>query len=144
MRHRNVGGFQRFHGYGKAHDFRLHVVEAGGLGIQRDEVRRLDPAHPVFELGFREHRRVTHGRVLDVRIALIRLDMPKQTAQLQPLEQRPQPVRVRGAGFQLVQRERQLHVADDGDQLLVQGQHIQILAKPVAHGAADFVGSCDQ
>ena len=50
----NVGGLARFHCHAHAHQFCLHVVEAGGFGIEGKHVCVLECVNPGIEGGFIE------------------------------------------------------------------------------------------
>jgi len=68
VRERHIGGAPGLDAERYADDARLHVVEAGGLGVEGDEVRRGERREPTLEGRFVEHelvvaRRVAHRRV---------------------------------------------------------------------------------
>ena len=49
MRQGHIGGFARLHGKGNANDSRLHVIQAGGLGIEGEQLGLVQAPQPLQE-----------------------------------------------------------------------------------------------
>ncbi len=62
VREREVGGLARRDRERDADELGFHVVEAGGLGVERDERRACEPLAPALERRFGEHGLVAAGR----------------------------------------------------------------------------------
>ena len=72
VRERYIGGASGLDAERHADDARLHVVEAGGLGVEGDEVRRSERREPALERRLVEHELVVARCIAHRRIGLQR------------------------------------------------------------------------
>lgn len=143
---RHVGGLALLHGEGHPHHLRLLGVDAGGLGIEGDQLGLLQLLQPGVESGLVEHH-VVVDLGLDRRFRLAVLagllglaqEVVQPVLELQLAVQGDQRFALRLAGIQLVDLHVQFDVGLDGRQLIGQERLLAIFLelRRQALGAAD-------
>jgi hypothetical protein len=130
---------------GEADDACLHVVQAGGLGVEGDECRGLQPFDQGIEFGTAAHDPVLRPRA-DVllgggcaRVVARRVQVLQPAAEPEPRVHLVQGLGIGLAQGQLVLVDAEVHVAPDRHQFPRQGQLAAGRAQVLTHLAADVI-----
>ena len=114
----NVGGTPGLDRERHPDQVRAHVVEARGLGVERDRVRRAEALDPGVEGGFVEHRLVLGGGGLRRCVVARVEELAEPGPELELPVEGLQRLRVRLDELQVERTDLQGHVAEDRDQFL--------------------------
>ncbi len=159
VRQRHVDAAPGLDAEGHAHDLRLHVVEAGGLGVEGKQRRARQALAPGEKLGPLRDRRVLaldrirsrrcaldyghcHDRADDRhgRCGLRAVELPQERAHLKARVQRAQRCRVHGAAAERRLIEGEVHIAADRGEPPREGHDVQARAQVLADLAGDVLG----
>ena len=157
--HGQVGGLAVGDGEGQADEAGLHRIEAGGLGVEGDQLGGVELLQPGVEVRPVEDRFVARtvgaggccstglpplpGPLPRRGRGSVALDFPQPGLEFQPREQLGELRLVGRQRCKVGHLHRQLEVADHGDELLAERQEVQVPAQVLADLAADLVGVGD-
>ena len=152
MGQRHIGCLPRGDGEGNTDDAGLGVVEAGGLGIEGEQIRRCQLIQPAIQIGLGQDGFVAPGGRVSFRRRLggggasrVRgIQLPQPAIDFQVLQHGAQGGNVHGHARQFGRRQRQLQIAADGRQLSGQRNLLQAGPQVFPDLARDAVGLLDQ
>ena len=140
----DVGGMPGLDCERDAHELRAHVVEAGGLGVERDCRGGFESLEPDVEGRLVQHRLVLGRRGFVGRVAARVEKLAEPGPELEVAVERLERVRVRLGKLQAERADIELHVAPDRDQLLRKRYLIEARPEVLAHLPLDPVGVRDE